>query len=114
MVSVLSVFWFYKDKPYGDEDILEGPNVCAYGDYAQLNSDHFVIWDKYAREMGINPNAVEYDKIPRGRVLFHIPTHHYIVIASSKIINNADIKDKIMTYYGLPLNTEFRGDEHYR
>ena len=113
MISVLSVFWLYKGKLYGEEDILDGPKVRAYGDYAQLDADHFVIWDKYAKKMGINPWSVEYDRIPRGRILFHIPTHHYIVIGSKKIIDDLNNRKIVMDYYGLPLNTEFRGDEHY-
>lgn len=113
MVSVLGVFWLFKDNVYGDEDILNGSNVISYGDYAQLNSDHYVIWNKYARKMGLNPMTIDYDRVPRGRVLFHIPTHHYIVIGSSKIINDEKSRDIILDYFGLPLNTEFRGDEHY-
>lgn len=113
MVSVLSVFWLYKGKLYGEEDILDGPKVTAYGDYAQLNADHWALWDTYAKQMGICSRVVEYDRVPRGRILFHIPTHHYIVIGSSKIINDEQSRRLILDYYGLHRNTEFRGDEHY-
>lgn len=113
MVQILSVFWVYRGEVYGDEDILEGDNVCTFGDYMQLNSDHFMIWDKYARRMGINPRTVDYDRVPRGRVLFHIPTHRFIVIGSSKIINDETNRQLLIDYFSLPANTEFRGDEHY-
>lgn len=114
MVSVLSVFWLHNGKVYGDEDIMEGDKVCTYGEYMQLNSDHFLIWDKYAKQMGVNPRYHDYDTVPRGRVLFHIPTHHFIIIGSSKIINSKENRQILLDYFGLPISTEFRGDEHYR
>ena len=51
MVPVLGVFWLHKGKVYGDEDILQGNKVVTYGDYMQLNCDHFVIWNHYAPMM---------------------------------------------------------------
>lgn len=113
MVSVLSVFWFYKGKFYGDEDIMGGPKVMTYGDYAQLNADHWQTWDTYAKQMGLNPMRVDYDRVPRGRILFHIPTHHFVVVCNSKIIDDEQSRNLLLDYYGLPLNTDFRKDEHY-
>ena len=113
MISVLGVFWLYKDEVYGEEDILSGSSVISYGDYAQLNVDHFVIWDNYAKKMHLDPKHVSYDRIPRGRVLFHIPTHHYIVIGSKAIVCDEKNKQIVLKYFGLPGNTEFREDDHY-
>lgn len=112
MISVIAVFWYMKDSCYGDEATIDSKNAVAYGDYIQLNSDHFVIWDKYRKSMGL-PSSIDYDRIPRGRILFHIPTHHYIVIGSKAIVQNEDAKHRILQWYGLPSNTEFRWDEHY-
>lgn len=113
MVPVLGVFWLHKGKVYGDEDILQGNKVVTYGDYMQLNCDHFVIWNHYAPMMGLS-HRIEYDRVPRGRVLFHIPTHHYIVIGSKAIVEDEANKNIVLKYFGLPGNTEFRGDIHYQ
>ena len=112
MISVIAVFWYYKEKCYGDEAIIDSKNAVTYGDYIQLNSDHFVIWPKYCKEIGLPPKT-EYDKIPRGRILFHILTHHYIVIGSKAIVQDEAIQQNILQWYGLPRNTEFRWDRHY-
>ena len=113
MISVLAVFW-YRDKHfYGEESIIGSKQVIAYGDYMQVDVDHYQIWDKYAKQMGLC-SRIPYDKIPRGRVLFHIPTHSYVVVGSKAIVNNNEVKRELLEYYGLPLNTEFRWDEHYR
>jgi len=113
MITVLSVFWYYKDKFYGVEAPMQSKHAIAYGDYLQLDYDHINIWDKAKRDMGIRDSFVDYIHVPRGRILFHIPTHHYIVIGSKAIINNEKVKDALLRWYNLPANTEFRGDEHY-
>ena len=112
MVSILAVFWFYKDNFYGQEDVINGKSTIAAGDYMQLDADHFFIWDRYRKRMGLPPQ-VDYDEIPRGRILFHILTHRFIVIGSKDIINNEKVRNQLLSYYGLPSNTEFRWDEHY-
>lgn len=112
MTSVLAVFWYFKDRFYGQEDILDGNSTVAYGEYMQVDADHFAIWDKYRREMGL-PRNLGYTSIPRGRILFHIPTHHFVVVGSKRIVQNEEAKTAVLSYYGLPSNTEFKTDEHY-
>ena len=112
MISVLSVFWFHNDKFYGEDAVLDSNKVIAFGDYMQIDADHYLIWDKYRKEMKL-PSYVEYDRIPRGRILFHIPTHHFIVIGSKSIVSDLNVQEKLLRWFGLPTNTEFRWDEHY-
>lgn len=113
MVSELAVFWYYKDAFYGPEAFVESKHATQYGDYLQLNTDHFQIWDTYRVSMRL-PCSVEYDTVPRGRILFYIPTHTFIVIGSKAITQQDDVKHKLVEWYGLPANTEFRWDEHYQ
>lgn len=114
MISLLSVFWLYNNKLYGPEAILSDEHVVVYGDYAQLDEDHFAIWPTVAKKIGLNSRRVEYDQVPRARILFHVPTHHFIVIGCKAIVENEEAQELVRTYYGLPQNTEFRRDEHYR
>lgn len=113
MVSVLSTFWYYNGTFYGQEAIIGDPSVLSYGDYMQVDADHFAIWDKYCKQMKL-PSRIPYDSISRGRVLFHIPTHRFIIVGSKAIVENKEVQDKAIGYFGLPANTEFRWDEHYR
>ena len=113
MDALLGTFWFNKGSFYGQQDVMDGTSTLTYGDYMQVNADHYEIWDKYSKLMGV-PSRLPYDSIPRGRVLFHIPTHRYIVVGSKAIVENEEVKDKCRKYFGLPMTTEFRWDEHYR
>lgn len=111
--STLAVFWYYDTKFYGVEEPIQSKNAVAYGDYIQLDFNHFDIWNKYKSLMGITSPFIEYTDVPRGRILFHIPTHHSIVIGSDKIVKDIKVQDELLHWYKLPRNTEFRGDEHY-
>lgn len=114
MASVLSTFWFFKDNFYGEERVLgENNDVVQYGDYMQVDKDHYAIWDKYRVRMGL-PSRFNYDAVPRGRVLFHVPTHRFIVVGSKAITEDKYVQEKLIKYFGLSRNVEFRHDEHYR
>ena len=110
---LLATFWYYNGKFYGEEDILDGNKTCVYGDYMQVDRDHFATWDKYRKQMGL-PSSIPYDKVPRGRILFKIKTHSFEVVASKAIVLNKDVQQELLTYYNLPANTVFIGDLHYQ
>ena len=112
MIQMLAVFWYRNGHCFGAEAPIKSKHAVAYGDYVQLDYDHFVIWDAFRKEEQL-PSFMEYDSVPRGRILFHIPTHHYIVIGTSSIVKNKEAKENVKVWYHLPANTEFRSDEHY-
>lgn len=114
MISVLSVFWYRNHRFYGEESALKSDTTIAYGDYMQVDADHFAIWDKYRKQMGIASSRIEYDAVPRGRILFHIPTHHFVVIGSKAIVDNYAVRSELLEWFNLPSNTEFKHDMHYR
>ena len=111
--NLLSVFWYVDGKFIGPEEPLDGNHVVSYGDYLQLDYDHFWIWSKYSNYNHIDPR-LEYDYYPRGRTLFNIKIHKFIVIGDKKIVENPRIQDKLLQYYGLPSTTIFESDEHYQ
>lgn len=105
--NILSVFWYVNGQFVGDEDVLNGDSTVQYGDYLQVDSDHFTSWDKYDKE------GVEYDYYPRGRVMFNSKIHKFVVVADKKIVDDPEVREKLLDYYGLPRFTIFETDEHY-
>lgn len=107
--GILAVFWYVDGKFVGKEDIFDGDSVCQYGDYIQVDLDHFNIWPAYSPS-----KHIEYDYYPRGRVMFNAKIHKFVVVADPKIVNSRDIRDKLLDFYGLPNTTIFESDEHYQ
>ena len=79
---LLAVFWYDGENFIGAEEPLDGMHVIQYGDYLQLDLMHFDIWRDY-NQIDI---GMEYDELPRGRILFKIPIHQFIVYASRAIV----------------------------
>jgi hypothetical protein len=110
--NMLAVFWYINGNFYGAENTLKGDSVDSFGDFLQLDVDHFQIWPKYRRLAGLDRN-VEYDEYPRGRIMFNSKIHKFVVIGTASLTMNPDLQDKILSYYGLPNTTIFETDEHY-
>ena len=109
--KLLAVFWYINGEFYGHEDTLKGDAVEQFGDYLQLDLDHFAEWPLIRSLYGL-PN-VEYDYYPRGRILFNIKLHKFIVIGSKEIVDDPEVQNKVKDFYGLPNTTIFQWDEHY-
>lgn len=110
--SLLSVFWYTGKGFVGPEDTLDSPRVVLYGDYLQIDKDHFNVWNRYSRYTD-TPN-VEYDYYPRGRVLFNTALHKFVVVTDPKIAEDPRIREELLDWYHLPATTMFRTDEHYQ
>ena len=111
----LSVFWYIDGVFVGPEDSVKGDSVELIGDYYQIDKDHFSEWTKVARHEGIDPNKVEYDYYPRGRIMYHTALHKFKVIGDPKIVDDPEIQKKLVEFYNLssPKIVIFESDEHY-
>ena len=109
--KMLAVFWYVDGQFIGHEDTLKGDSVEQFGDYLQLDLDHFAEWPVI--RMLYNLPNVEYDYYPRGRVMFNTKLHKFIVVGSKEIVDDPEVQAELREYYGLPSTTIFQGDEHY-
>lgn len=110
--SLLAIFWYTGKGFVGPEDTLDSKRVVLYGDYLQIDKDHFNVWDRY-KGYTDRPD-VEYDYFPRGRILFNTALHKFVVVTDEKICNDPRIKEALLEWYSLPATTIFRSDEHYQ
>lgn len=108
--KLLAVFWYTGQEFIGPEDTRDGDSVTDYGGMIQLDVDHFSVWDRY------NPYGfgVEYDYLPRGRVMFDVKIHKFVVVADEKIVGSEHLREELRRWYGLPQTTIFESDEHYQ
>lgn len=110
--SKLAVFWYTGkagNEFIGPEASLLSPEMETYGDYMQLPHDHFEIWDQYNT---VGPHA-EYDYYPRGRILFKVTIHKFVVIGDKRIVDDETVRHQLKEHYHLPQTTIFKTDEHY-
>lgn len=111
--KLLAVFWYINDTFVGTEAMLDSDNVIQFGDYLQLDDDHFEIWPYFRNELKL-PKHTEYDEYPRGRVMFNVKIHKFVVIGNKIFMEDASVKKKLLSFYGLPSTTIFETDEHYK
>ncbi len=97
--SLLAATWALKD---GEE----------YGDAVNGLSDHVNYWPQFQKQ---NPELrkLEYQEVPRGRVLFSKAAQKFIVYMD-KLLHEPKIKRAILKKFDLPVaQTRFLTDLHY-
>ena len=70
-------------------------------DFIGGNDDHYSKWEKLINNATIPEpyNKLEYDQIPRGRVIYNIKDDKYLMLATSSIINNKLLCEYIFINY---------------
>ena len=74
---------------------------------------HERLWLRYQR-IGAVPRDVEYDEVPRGRVIFNVTRNQFYLLADRCILRDRVILDRIKTELYLPAGIEGQPDAHYR
>ena len=84
----------------------------GYGDCKIHDKDHYGYWDQLV-ENHLVP-SIEYDEVPRGRVVYNIKTRSFVLFLDRCIIKNTVMVEKIKDWMHLPSNTPVETDSHYR
>jgi len=101
----IGIFWIIDDKLLAKKvELLEIEIVNGFKD---SGLSHFFEWEK----MGFDID--EYDKFPRGRIVYDVYNDKFLIYAAKEIIMNQKYKDLILTYFQISENYEFIYDEHY-
>lgn len=85
----------------------------TYGDFLIQAESHESVWEQY-QQTGIVPGEMEYDELPRGRVMYDTKTRRFTLLADRCIVRNKKIVRKIKQRMHLPKNTTIETDRHYR
>jgi hypothetical protein len=106
----VGIFWVFQDMLLpGTFALSEG---VEYGDAINGATDHVHCWPKF-QESHPALSDVEYQDVPRGRVLFMKP-HRQFHVYMDKVLHTQKIKRALMKEFQLPaVGTKFLTDAHY-
>jgi hypothetical protein len=107
----VGTFWLY-----GKRLILVGTPLAkaeGYDKYKNFPRGHLHYWAELQRD-GSLPRETEYEKPPRGHVLYSTITQELTLMTDRCILRNKRLVSKIMNELSLPENTNVITDSHYR
>ena len=109
----VGIFWL---NPNG-KVIMDGTPITEaenHGEFKDYSATHVETWSILQRN-GIVPDDLEYDEIPRGRVIYNTKTRQYMLFADPCILKNKTAVSTIMSDFNLPWgNTVMDKDPHYK
>ena len=81
--------------------------------YLIHSKSHVDTWEGWQRE-GKVAEGIEYDSVPRGRVAYDWVAERFYLLADRRILADHAAMTEIMERMGLPSDTRFDTDPHYR
>src|SRR5262245_39427400 len=105
----VGIFWIYRGQLILKTIPLQ--EGLDDGDFINGPEDHLSYWDTVRRT---HPalQSVEYDAVPRGRVLYKKAEGRCYVYMDI-VLHNEDVKKLLRHYFALPDETPFATDIHY-
>ena len=105
----VGIFWIYRGqlilKAVPLQDGLDD------GDFINGPEDHLTYWDTVRRTRPAL-RSVEYDAVPRGRVLYK-KAEGQCYVYMDKVLHHEDVKTMLRHHFALPAETPFYTDIHY-
>ena len=105
----VGIFWVYQGQLIAAAVPLQ--DGIDDGDFINGPFDHLAYWEIVRRTMPAL-RTVEYDAVPRGRVLYK-KVEGRCVVYMDKVLHREEVKTGIMTHFELPAATPFLTDIHY-
>ena len=111
-MAKIGVFWVIDgEKIDGYRESLD----CGedYGDTIQPTFDHFSYWEKLILRYP-KLKILEYDDIPRGRVVYNKKEKHFLILSSKEVLENKKLIKAISQFLKLRKSpNSYVWDEHY-
>lgn len=107
----VGIFWFWRGQP-----VVDGTPVSeskSYGKMIMYTGDHAHFWYALQRN-NLVPRDVEYDEIPRGRVVYDTASRTFTMYADRCILKDKGAVDRLKSAFGIPASTATSTDPHYR
>ena len=105
----VGIFWVYQGQLI--EAAVPLHAGIDDGDFINGPFDHMAYWETVRRTIPAL-RTVEYDAVPRGRVLYK-KVEGRCVVYMDKVLHREEVKTGIMTHFELPAETLFATDIHY-
>jgi hypothetical protein len=108
----LGIFWLVSSNLVIDSTPLS--EALPYGNHFTHPRGHLEVWTQF-QQSGTVPADLEYEELPRGRVMYNTKTQRFSLLADKCILRDKGIISKIMSALCLPSeNTDKGTDAHYR
>lgn len=110
----IGVFWVYQGAVFGKARSVSEGQEGVKG-LVDSPDDHVTLWEgpNGYRERFPELQYVEYQEVPRGRVLFQ-RSHGIPLVYLDKSLNNSATRELIARFFGFdPGRARWRGDLHY-
>jgi len=111
MQGKIGIFWILRDESIDGykENVESGEE---YGKTVQPTYDHFTYWQKFVSRYP-ELRLLEYDDIPRGRVIYSKEDNQFWIISSKSVLQRKDLIKKILQFFEIENPVRFIWDEHY-
>ena len=106
----IGIFWIWEGrllvdkKPWHEGDIR--------GEWRDSDAGHYDVWPEFQRQFPALA-MLEYESLPRGRVLSSLDGTAAKVFSSRAVIDNEPFRTLLRSEFSLPTHTIFAADEHY-
>lgn len=111
-VPQVGIVFLVKGKVFIDGTTVAEAERLGGGQFKIHANDHYKYWEQL-RGMGAVPADVEYDEVPRGRVVYN--TKSRTLFLDRCILKNKKLVSRIMARMSLPFeHTATDTDSHYR
>ena|ERR1700730_12947656 len=107
----VGIFWLASGKLVIDSTPLS--EAQSYGDHLTHPRSHLEVWTQF-QQIGTVPADVEYEELPRGRVMYDGKTSRFTMLSDRCILKKRKLVEKIKLELGLPKDTRLGSDSHYR
>ena len=102
---IIGIFWIVDGKLIARKVNLS--EIEKINGFKDSGLSHFFEWEK----MGFDID--EYDKFPRGRIVYDVLNDRFLIYAAKEIIKNEKYKELILNNFKIYKNYWFIYDEHY-
>jgi len=110
-MAKIGVFWVIDDKKIdGYREPLESGE--DYGDTIQPTFDHFSYWEELILRYP-KLKILEYDDIPRGRVVYNKKEKRFLILSSKEVLENKSLIKAISQFFEITGIPKLVWDEHY-
>ena len=111
MTPMVGIFWYDCGHVISFADSLD--HATATGDFVDSNREHYKTWERLVRSIPKFQN-MEYEDVPRGRVVYNRKRGTFVVYSSSQLVNDRKFRYAIFAAFNLKSNeSEFNSDIHY-
>jgi hypothetical protein len=107
----VGIFWLLDGKIIIDATPLS--RAESYGTALTHPTGHDDYWS-HLQHTGAVPAEVEYEELPRGRVVFDGREQRFTLYADACILREKSVVKKLMSLMHLPDDTALSTDPHYR